>query len=160
MRRLLTITALCATLTACDTLELHACTEIGAPVGIGLDIRAPLAARAAVAEVEVCWSGSCRTAKPPLQQSYKAGQQTCTGDTCSASSEPTADKNAFADVPGLPKAPVEVRLVLRDGSGAQVLDKKITLTPKGQFPNGPDCGEGGPQAGVVVEGDGAIHSIR
>lgn len=157
VRRLLTITALCAALTGCALFEPRACTMIGTSVGVSMDIKAPLAARVAHAEVEVCWSGRCRTSKAMVNQGSRTVEETCSGDTCSARAEPTADKWGFADVADLPKSPVELRVILRDGKNAQILSVKGTVTPKGQFPNGPDCGEGGPQAGVTIEGDGTMR---
>ena len=57
----------------------------------------------------------------------------------------------MAVLTALPKRPVQVTVVLRGASGERVLDHRITVPPKGTFPNGPRCGEGGPQAGVIVE---------
>ncbi|MFI6322460.1 hypothetical protein ACIBG8_33325 [Nonomuraea sp. NPDC050556] len=78
MRRLLVLLALCTTVTACDTGK--ACTLIGADPGIVVE------SATKVTELEVCWSGSCRTAKVT---------------------------SGFARVEGLPENPVEVRVAGR-----------------------------------------------
>lgn len=131
------------------------CTEIAAAVGLALDIRPPLAAKVADATMKVCVDGACRTPEIHLAPTTKAGKQTCSGndpdDTCGVSVVRTGGKYGFAPVPGLTKRPARVSVVLRDGSGKRLLDQRIVVTPKAVFPNGPHCGEGGPQAGVIVE---------
>lgn len=157
MRRLLTVLTLTA-LTGCGLAEPRACTLIGTPVGVGVTVEPPLAARVAAAEVEVCWDGSCRRPRLALHPATRAGEQTCAGESCSARMEPTGGVTGFADVAGLPKRPVRVRLILRDSLGTKVSDTAIEVTPQGRFPNGPDCGEGGPNAMVVVDRHGTARS--
>lgn len=84
MRRLLVLLALCTT--ACAG---KVCTLVGADPGIGVE------SATAVTELEVCWSGSCRTAKV---------------------------EGGFARVAGLPEQPVEVRL---DGRKVTVTPKPV-----------------------------------
>ncbi|MBC6469887.1 hypothetical protein [Actinomadura alba] len=154
-----TVTAL----TACGSLGRSGreCTMVGTPVGVGLEIEPPFAAKVASATMKVCWDGTCRTLSSiHLSPSTKNGPGSCTGtgpdDVCGVTAVPTGGQHGFGAAPGLPKRPVEITLVLRDASGGRVLNQRLTVTPKGAFPNGPECGEGGPQAGVVVT-DGRVR---
>ncbi|MFC5829278.1 hypothetical protein [Nonomuraea insulae] len=133
------------------------CTAIGTPVGVGVTVKGRLAAEAGSAVMEVCWDGACKQARAELYPSSRAGQESCSGDTCSVTAVPTEDKHGFGDVAGLPKRPVEVRLALRGGGSEPVLERTVKVTPKGSFPNGPECGEAGPQIVLTVEGDGTVR---
>ncbi|MFD0686540.1 hypothetical protein [Actinomadura fibrosa] len=146
-------------LAACGSGTLGAerpCTAIGSAPGIGLSVRAPDAARVSSASLRVCWDGTCREPALELRPSSTAVPAGCDGDgpdaACGAVSSPDGGKTGFAQVTGLPKAPVRAVLVLRDARGRTVLDRRIDLTPKATFPNGPHCGEGGPQAALTVAG--------
>jgi hypothetical protein len=98
----------------------------------------------------VCHDGSCRTSEVRLDPSTTTRPGGCTGGVCSASAVRTGGRHGFADVPGLAKSPAKVTVELRGASGDRVLDRTVTVTPKGVFPNGPRCGETGRQASVVV----------
>jgi hypothetical protein len=135
------------------------CTDVGAPTGVGLEVRPPFAARVARATMTVCHDGSCRTSKVRLDASTTTRSDGCSGDTCSASAVRTGGRHGFADVPGLSKSPAKVTVELRGPSGDRVLDRTVTVTPKGVFPNGPRCGEAGRQASVVVA-DGELREGR
>jgi hypothetical protein len=130
-----------------------ACTEIGTLIGIGIDLSPLVAARVDGATLVACWAGNCTTRTVKLYPTSGAGTTRCTGDkpsdSCSALQTPTGGKQGFADLPGLPASPVRITLTFDDGR-AQTLD----VTPKLSYPNGPDCGGGGPQAQVVVAADG------
>jgi hypothetical protein len=146
-----------AAATACGTglaAGEKPCTAIGSLEGVSLDVKAPYAAKVADASMKVCWSGTCRTSKVRLMTSSKSVPQGCTGDTpddsCGAIASPTGDKHGFADVRGLPKSPVQVTVDLRDASGKRLLSERLDVTPRATYPNGPDCGEGNPQARLVV----------
>lgn len=134
------------------------CTAIGTPVGVGVTVRAPLAARAQAAELEVCWDGSCRRTRTELLPSTRASGQTCSGDTCAATAVPTGDKHGFAGVAGLPTRPVEVRLTLLDAGSRPLLEGTVRATPKERYPNGPRCGAGGPNTTVTVGADGNMQA--
>lgn len=150
MRTLTGCLAALALLTGC-TAEPE-CTLIGAPVGVGVTVKAPLAARVADATLEVCWSGSCHHPGLELFPATAAAGETCAGDGCAVTMEPTGDQHGFGNVAGLPKSPVRVRLRLRDAAGVELLDRTLQVTPKGRFPNGPGCAEGGPSAELIAEG--------
>ncbi|MEU4743978.1 hypothetical protein AB0G02_26415 [Actinosynnema sp. NPDC023658] len=134
-----------------------ACTAIGTPVGVGVDIAHP---GVVSGSIEVCWDGSCATPSLALNPSSRIAGTTCTGtgpdDSCGASSEPTTGKHGFADVPELPARPVTVTLRLLDRSGSAVVDSRVVVTPAMAHPNGPDCPAGGPQAGISVGADGSV----
>ncbi|MEV0233947.1 hypothetical protein [Nonomuraea sp. NPDC050786] len=157
MKVLVAITAALVVLSGCASQ--HGCTAIGAPVGISVRVDAPLADMVTAAELTACWDGSCRTAKPELHQDTTVASQTCDGEACGAELKPTGGKQGFADVTGLPKAPVKVKLRLKGRSGEAVVESELTVTPEGLFPNGPACGEGGPQAAIAVSGSGAVSEV-
>ncbi|MFG3436550.1 hypothetical protein ACGF0J_04810 [Nonomuraea sp. NPDC047897] len=156
MRRLLTVLTL-AGLTGCALAEPRVCTAIGTPVGVGVTVEPPLAARVASAAVEVCWDGSCH--RPPLELHpvTRPGGQTCAGESCAVTMRPTGGATGFAQVAGLPKRPVRVRLTLRDSRGQELADTTVEVTPAGRFPNGPGCGEGGPNTAVMVDRHGTAR---
>jgi hypothetical protein len=151
-----------AALAACGSLAGSGteCSAVGTPVGIGVDIEAPFAAKVASATMKICWDGTCRTPPIVLSPSTKAGPQTCAGPgpdaPCGVAAVPTGGQHGFGSAPGLPKRPVEITLVLLGASGERVLDERLTVTPEGAFPNGLECGEGGPQAALVVT-DGRVR---
>jgi hypothetical protein len=138
-----------------ETAGNRTCTMIGASAGVSLRIAAPLAAEVDHASMKVCWDGVCREPTLILSPSTTTGPQTCSGQgpaaACGVSAVPDGGRYGFGDVPGLPKKPVRVTLVLTDAKGRRVLDRNVDVTPKGTFPNGPDCSELDPQAGVVAE---------
>lgn len=128
----------------------RACTAIGSMPGLRLAVPAPDAARVASAHLRVCWNGECREPEIELTPTSKSVSTGCEGDepdaVCGASASPDGGKAGFARVEGLPKAPVQVTVELRDAAGRTVVGKSLDVTPKATFPNGPDCGEGHPQA--------------
>jgi hypothetical protein len=126
------------------------CSLVGGRTGVRLEIRPPLAAEVGRATMKVCHDGACRTSAVPLDPSTTTRPGGCADGVCSGEAVRTGGRQGFAEVPGLPKKPVTVTVVLRDDSGDRVLDRTLTVTPKGVFPNGPRCGEAGRQAGVVA----------
>lgn len=146
-------------LAACGSDGGQRCTAIGSPRGVSLDIRAPDAARVESASLKVCWNGTCRDPELELSPSSTTVPLGCDGDepesACAASASPDGGKHGFANVEGLPKTPVQVTLKLRDARGRTVTARRVDLTPKATFPNGRHCGEGAPQAGLVVA-NGAV----
>jgi hypothetical protein len=130
------------------------CTLIGSMAGLSVVVPAPGAARVASAHLRVCWNGGCREPRIEMTPTSTSVPMGCDGDgpdaACGASASPDGGKHGFAQVEGLPKAPVEVTLTLRDDGGRTVLAKRLDVTPKATFPNGPHCGEGEPQAVMTV----------
>ncbi|MEV4170856.1 hypothetical protein [Nonomuraea sp. NPDC049709] len=155
MRRLVWLVPALLLVTGCSPSV--PCTLIGTPVGVGVHVKGPLADRSGSVELEVCWDGACKQARAGLYPSSRAGRETCSGDTCAMTGVPTGEKHGFGDVEGLPERPVEVRLTLRGGGSDPVLERTVTVTPKGRYPNGPECGEGGPNAVLTIEGDGTVR---
>ncbi|MEU7897774.1 hypothetical protein AB0B45_33555 [Nonomuraea sp. NPDC049152] len=157
MRKLVAATGVLFALSGCAAEQ--ACTLIGTPVGISVRVDAPLADRVSAAELTACWNGSCRTAEVELHPAGGVARQTCEGEACTAEIEPTGGKQGFGDVAGLPKAPVRVALRLKGQGGEAVVERELTVTPVGSFPNGPNCGEGGPQAAIAVSGSGVVSEV-
>ncbi|MEU5878429.1 hypothetical protein [Spirillospora sp. NPDC047279] len=158
LRRIMAFASLAA-VTACGTTSPSGgrpCTAIGSREGVGLDIRAPDAARVDSATMTICWNGTCRTSRVELTASSAAVPGECPDGppdgVCGASASPTGDKNGFADVQGLPKAPVKVTVDLRDAAGDRVLRRTLDVTPHATYPNGRKCGEGRPQAQLTLAG--------
>jgi hypothetical protein len=153
MRALPLLALLLAATTACGSPAGsgggQTCTAIGPLVGVGIDLQPAAAAKVSDATVVACWSGACVTRAVELRPSTAAGPETCTGDNCSVRAAPTGGKQGFADLPGLPSAPVRLTVKL-----AGFADQTLDVTPKLSYPNGPDCGAGGPQAQVVVDDTG------
>jgi hypothetical protein len=75
---------------------------------------------------------------------------------CGAQAVPTGGKNGFASVPSLPERTVDATLTLTDAAGAQLVEQTLRITPKMLYPNGPDCGGGGPQTGLLVSPNGTV----
>ncbi|MFI6595510.1 hypothetical protein ACIBHX_04630 [Nonomuraea sp. NPDC050536] len=156
MHRLAVIVVLAALLTGCAQERI--CTAMGAVTGIVVTLQPPLAASVSRAELEVCWDGRCQRPKLELFPAQAAAQQTCAGSACSAKSTPTGGKQGISEVPGLPKRPVQVTLALYDEASTKLLDVTVKVTPKGVYPNGPECGELGPQGKLMVDGIGKVTS--
>jgi hypothetical protein len=158
MRGLMTGAGALIVLTACGSPARSGpeCTLVGGRTGVGLEIEPPLAADVGHASMKVCHDGACRTYAVRLDPSTSTRPGGCTGDVCSGTAVRTGGLRGFADIDDLPKKPVTVTVVLRDTSGARVLGRTLTVTPKGLFPNGPNCGESGRQTGVVAA-DGTLR---
>jgi hypothetical protein len=128
------------------------CTQIGAAPGLSLTV--PDGSRVASATMRVCWNGTCHDPRIELTPTSKTVSTGCDGDgsdaACGASASPDGGAAGFAQVEGLPKAPVQVTLKLRDSEGRTYLTRRLDVTPKATFPNGPHCGEGAPQAALTV----------
>ncbi|GAA0261244.1 hypothetical protein GCM10010492_72890 [Saccharothrix mutabilis subsp. mutabilis] len=156
--RTLLLGALLLTAACGDVGAGRQCTAIGALVGLDVDVELTTVE---TGRIEVCWDDRCVTPELHLSPSSKTVGETCTGDApdsvCGASAVPTGGKNAYVPVPDLPAKPVTVALKLVDEAGATVVDERLTVTPKMVEPNGPGCGTGGPQAGVVVAPDGSVR---
>ncbi|SNR73298.1 hypothetical protein [Actinomadura mexicana] len=128
------------------------CTLIGSESGMNLIV--PDGSRVASASLRVCWNGTCQEPRIVLNPTSKAVSTGCDGDgpdaVCGASASPDGGKSGFARVEGLPEAPVQVTLELRDTEGRTYLARRLDVTPKATFPNGPHCGGGAPQAALTV----------
>src|SRR5690606_31073149 len=79
-----------------------ACTEIGVPTGVSLDVAPEDASGVHAAEMEVCWDGECREPGVSLEDSRESADQGCDDGACSAKAVPTGGKHAFASLDGLP----------------------------------------------------------
>jgi hypothetical protein len=125
------------------------------PVGVGLDIPAPVASKISSATMEVCWAGNCVARQVELHPSSGPGETGCAGGSptsvCSAQMTATGGKNGFADIPGLPATPVRVTVTFDDGRA-----HPVDVTPKFSSSGGPGCASLGPQAQLVVGADGEV----
>lgn len=145
--------ALCG-LAACSLRGADAvCPGAAVREGVAVRVKAPLAQRAETATVTVCWDGRCRGSGPlGLMPSSVAVPQDCPDGppegVCGASASPTGDAHAFFDLKGLPSAPVEVTVVLRDDGGGKLFDRKAAVTPQGVDGRCPQP----PHAAVVADG--------
>ncbi|MFI8997500.1 hypothetical protein [Streptomyces sp. NPDC053542] len=130
-------------LTACGgaTGDTHPCTLKDAPAGIGVKVHPELAGRTADATLTACWDGTCRKRTLRLRESGPDGPVAWPG---------------FALVRDLPAKPVRVTLVFKNPRGTTVLDRRVTVTPKPTYPNGPDCSPAGNQARLTVTEEGAL----
>ncbi|SDC44084.1 hypothetical protein [Actinokineospora iranica] len=131
------------------------CTAIGSPAAISLDISPETAPAISAAtppptgQLTACWGGECRTAQLDLRAATSAGATTCVDENCSAQMTPTGGLAGFVELPDLPKdTPVAVTLAL---GGAE---HRVEVVPRATFPNGPECGEGGPQARLTLNQGG------
>jgi hypothetical protein len=166
LRPLAPLSAALIALTACGSaVEAGGgaiCTERATRVGIGLDIAPPLAQRVAAATMTVCWDGVCSTPLVELAPATTAQPANCTDNgtgpdmACSASVTPTGGKHGFADLGNLPEGAVQVHLTLTDSAGGTLVEQQVTTTPALTYPNGPGCPPSGPQAGLLVSGDGVV----
>lgn len=154
MRRLVAAVGILTALPGCAAER--ACTLVGAPAGISIRVDAPLAGRVSAAELTACWNGSCRRTRVELHPAGGIVRQSCEGTDCTAELGPKGGKQGFGDLAELPKARVDAVLRLEGRAGATVVERRLTLTPKAVFPNGPDCGEAGPQAVITVSGTGSV----
>jgi hypothetical protein len=141
--------------------EAVACTDIGAPSGVSVDIAPEIAAQVAdSAHLMACWGGACKTVSVVLEPSTRSVDQGCTGskpdDTCSATSVPTGGKQGFGSVDGLPAAPVEVRVTVPGAGSGRGVKGMVTVTPERVYPNGRDCPGAGVQGRVAVNRDGDL----
>jgi hypothetical protein len=137
-----------------------ACTGIGVPVGVSLDVDPAYAPKVGAAAMKICWDGTCKNSDVMLSPSTSSSALPCTAtspDTaCGAQSVPTGGKNGFASVMDLPGKAVDATLTLTDPAGAPLIEQTLRITPKALYPNGPDCGSGGPQTGLLVSPNGTV----
>ncbi|MFE0150636.1 hypothetical protein ACFWY5_26045 [Nonomuraea sp. NPDC059007] len=144
MNRLLPLKGMCVLLAALPLAACQSdrvCTLIGTPVGIQVDVAPPISDRVAAAEMEVCQAGTCRPARLELFRADRGG------------------RSGFGNVEGLRKERAEVSLKLTGTAGEPVVERDVQVMPRGRFPNGPECGEGGPNAKVQVDGQGLLHEV-
>lgn len=142
-------------LAGCATEPEIACTEIGAPAGIGIEVDPVIASQIAdEATLTVKWSGGSAETKVALARSAASVDETCAGDhadeSCTASAVPTGGKHGFAPITKLPDQRVTIILSLRDDAGQSVVHAVVEAYPQGTHPNGPDCPVGGVQTQLRV----------
>lgn len=97
-----------------------------------------------------CWAAQCTQRQVELRQTTTPGPTTCTPTACAASAVPTGGRYGFVEIPGLPAAPVDVKLVFDGG-------EPLRTTVHPQAPRASQCGEPGVQARLVVGPDGTVR---
>ncbi|MBN6035256.1 hypothetical protein [Amycolatopsis sp. 195334CR] len=132
MRVLVPLVFLLAVLTACVG-EGKACTLIATRTGVGVEVDPAL--RAATGTLELCWDNRCKTHDLGLRHGT----------------------DGFADVPDLPLTEMSATVRLAGAAGERLVEQSLLMTAAQTFPNGPDCGAGGPQQNLVVEASGAVR---
>jgi hypothetical protein len=140
----------------CSPMEV-ACTEIGAPPGVGVTVERAIAPDVEAVRLTVCWDGKCDDHEVQLFAGSDTADQGCNGiDTnsaCSATAVPNGTKVGFAEVPGLPTGTITIGATVRRADKDRVLPK-INVQAEPTYPNGPQCGPQGPQARVVLGASG------
>jgi hypothetical protein len=136
------------------------CSDVGAVRGVSLDIDSGYAPKVGAAELKLCWDGACRTADLKLSPSSTSSPLPCSGTgpdaVCGAQAIPTGGKHGLVTVTDLPAKPIDATLSLTDAAGAPLADHTLRITPKAVYPNGPECGAGGPQTGLRVSPEGTV----
>ena len=154
-RRLGMIAALLV-MSACATPSV-ACTDIGAANGIGVTVVAPLASEVTGLTLTVCRADRCQEVAADLSPGSVTVGETCSGtapdDVCSASATPDGTAVGFGLVADLAEGPVMVSARYQR-SRRSVSTAPLTVTARGVYPNGPDCGAAGYQAAVRLTASG------
>jgi hypothetical protein len=122
-----------------------------------VDIDPAIAAKISGGTLTLCREGACQTGQLDLVPSTSAVASTCDGDVCSARSRETGGTHAFMTVPDLPETELAATVRLTDQSGATVVDQSLNVTAELTYPNGPDCGTGGPQQQLLVDANGIVR---
>ncbi|MGA4543083.1 hypothetical protein ACPA54_24140 [Uniformispora flossi] len=155
--RLVPLAAALAFAVACsDSPGDRPCTLVAAVPGIGIDLDAATAARTESVQTHACWGGTCQDVTAKLFPSTGVGATSCTGEVCAAQATPLPGKHGNATLPGIVPGPVDLTLTLLDASGTEVGTRRITVTAKASYPNGPNCGADAAQAAVLVTDSGII----
>ena len=137
MRTLLTLGFVAALTTACaDDGVAGGCTAMGSPSGIDIHLDPAMVPKVDSGTFDVCWDGACHEYAIDFN-----GQP-----------------ETFADVPGLPAGEVEVTVRLVDRSGAEVLDRTLSVTPVPTYPNGHSCPPDGARVLLLVDARGALRA--
>jgi len=154
-RRLGMITGLLV-VSACTTPSV-ACTDIGAANGIGVTVVKPLASEVTDLTLTVCRADRCQEIPVELRPGSVTVSETCSGaapdDVCSASAAPDGTAVGFAPVDDLAEESVAVSARYQR-SRRSVSTAPITLSARGVYPNGPDCGPAGYQGTVRLTAPG------
>jgi hypothetical protein len=153
----LTAVASLFALAACTSAPGVACTEIGAPSGVGVTVLAPYAEQVDGLRLEVCWTEPCTEDTVELAPGSDTIDQGCSGpdpdDTCSATAVPNGTLVGFLPVLELPAAEVTVGGTVTVAGRAVEL-AAVTRTAETTYPNGTQCPPGGNQLAVVIDKDG------
>ena len=123
--------------TACTTPQVsQACTAMGSPSGISITADPALVPKIDTGTFDVCGDGDCRTYPIAFNK----------------------QPDTFADVPDLPTSEVEVTVRIVDRSGAEVVERILTVTPVLTYPNGRGCGPDGARVLLLVDENGDVRA--
>jgi hypothetical protein len=140
MRLLATAVFVLTVTTACGSGAAdggaRACTAMGSPSGVAIEVDPALVAKVDRGAFDVCWNGDCRSYPIAFNKM----------------------PDTFADVPGLPAHEVEVTVRIHDHSGAEVLERTLAVTPVPTYPNGRECGADGVRVLLLVDANGAVRA--
>lgn len=154
--RRLGIIGLLTIASACTTPPVG-CTDIGAPNGISVTVVAALAPEVADLTLTVCRASRCQEVPVELFPGSITVGETCSGnapdDTCSASSAPDGTATGFGAVADLAEESVVVTARYQV-AGRSVRAAPVTVTTRGAYPNGPNCGPAGYQGAVRLTASG------
>jgi hypothetical protein len=130
----------------CSALEGQACTLVGAPEGVGVQLGPELQSLSGSATITVC-----------------------DGDDCASSEEDWARRPSYGPLPSLtatwedlgrsfePGA-VDVTVELRDESGTVVAEREQDVKLSPSYPNGKDCdGDGFVHGGMTMTPEDAVR---
>jgi hypothetical protein len=146
---------------ACSPAET-ACTLIGSVSGVSVTVDRAIAADVNALKLRVCWdlsadSPPCRDTVVALSPGSDSVDQGCDSTdpdaACSATVVPNGTKVGFAQVDQLSVGPVTVVATATGSTGPQRFPR-AQLTAASTFPNGRDCGPGGPQVTAVLDSQG------
>jgi len=140
MRLLTTAVLVLIATTACGTGAAggaaRACTAMGSPSGIAIEVDPALVPKVDRGAFDVCWDGDCRSYPIDFNEM----------------------PDTSADVPELPAREVEVTVRINDHAGAEVLERTLAVTPVPTYPNGRDCGADGNKVLLLVDANGALRA--
>jgi len=140
MRLLATAVLVLTATTACSSGAAdgaaRACTAMGSPSGITIEVDPGMVPRVDRGTFDVCWDGDCRSYPIAFNKMPET----------------------FADIPGLPTGEVEVTVQILGRSGAEVLERTLTVTPVPTYPNGRECGADGVRVLLLVDAKGAVRA--
>ena len=138
----------------------HPCTLMASPEGISIRIAPEIAKQVSdTTRVRACWAGSCHMREVRLRPDTKTKDLGCSAGVCSGKMLPAPGKGGFANLPKLPAELVRVTLTLTGSGGEPVVAETLRVVPQPTYPNGPDCGKGGPQAGLRVTSTGDVREM-
>ncbi|WP_309073965.1 hypothetical protein [Paenarthrobacter sp.] len=149
----LTLVGTAALLPGC-LAEPVGCPAIGHVAGVSVTVAANYADDVASLRLKACQDGICTEKDVLLNPGATAVDQGCTPDgVCSATSSPDGTLQGFLELPALSETPLEASVTGTSQAGIALPARAVTLTPKGEYPYGEQCGRV-ISAGVMLDREG------